>query len=656
MGIAGEQFVNGHQGSVVAFGKVTGIQTNGGNYSQTWADETIIYAGTNAVKLTSVKPSAPNPIVEVLAVVNAHASNGTVFVRPNYFTADVFGPSSVVDNAIARFDGTTGKLIQTGGITIADGATGTLAGTNSGDVTLAGTPAYLTIANQVITRNQVSLTAASAHVTGTLPVANGGTGQTALSSIDAADLGSGDAADNYVLTADGSGGAAWEAASGGGGSSITGTGFAYVRSGGNNSTAVIGNPSLPYLTAQAAWNAGARKFELGAGSYSISHTSTSGTTPEEFVFVQGIGKEFCSLSITWDAPDGTPGTSSGAFQQTGGNGEQPSKLNLQSDSTVALSLSLSSGDGGAGGNGDAGTSEVPGGNGSDGGTGGNSPEFKLSYCYLASFSCVAGLGGEGGTGGIDNGAGAGSDGLDGAVGTIIGGRFEWCDVTSTYAPDSQDIFYASTVEGVGRLVFDGNKGDITVAGGGDSWSINSGSVTLADLYIASGQGKIIGRKSSGSGSFEECVISDFIQVAATASNITDTIGAATPPDISGMSFAIASNEKVSAIFRGFWATNTSGSGFKYSFTGPASTTAIQIGDFSLTSATAGRTEAGMTAFNTVATQGGATLLNSAMPIMIQIFVHNGGSPGTVQLKLGGEVAGSTFTLYRGFTMQVLRIP
>jgi hypothetical protein len=54
-------------------------------------------------------------------------------------------------------------------------------------------------------------------VTGTLPVANGGTGVTALSSLDAADLGSGAATDGYVLTADGAGGAAWESVSGGGG-------------------------------------------------------------------------------------------------------------------------------------------------------------------------------------------------------------------------------------------------------------------------------------------------------------------------------------------------------------------------------------------------------------------------------------------------------
>jgi len=56
-------------------------------------------------------------------------------------------------------------------------------------------------------------------VSGTLPVANGGTGVTALSSLNAADLGSNngvsDATDGYVLTADGTGGVAWEAATGG---------------------------------------------------------------------------------------------------------------------------------------------------------------------------------------------------------------------------------------------------------------------------------------------------------------------------------------------------------------------------------------------------------------------------------------------------------
>ena len=46
---------------------------------------------------------------------------------------------------------------------------------NSTDVTLAGTPDYLTISDQEITLNQIDL---AADVTGTLPVSNGGTGAT----------------------------------------------------------------------------------------------------------------------------------------------------------------------------------------------------------------------------------------------------------------------------------------------------------------------------------------------------------------------------------------------------------------------------------------------------------------------------------------------
>ncbi len=55
-----------------------------------------------------------------------------------------------------------------------------ISGTNTGDVTLAGSYDYITISNQVITRNQVNLTT---DVTGTLPVANGGTGATSLNNL-----------------------------------------------------------------------------------------------------------------------------------------------------------------------------------------------------------------------------------------------------------------------------------------------------------------------------------------------------------------------------------------------------------------------------------------------------------------------------------------
>jgi hypothetical protein len=87
----------------------------------------------------------------------------------------VTGPGSSTDNAIVRWNGTGGTSIQDSGVTIADGTTLalsgslTLSGSNTGDVTLAGTPNYITISSQVITRALINL---ASHVTGDLPYAN----------------------------------------------------------------------------------------------------------------------------------------------------------------------------------------------------------------------------------------------------------------------------------------------------------------------------------------------------------------------------------------------------------------------------------------------------------------------------------------------------
>jgi hypothetical protein len=56
-----------------------------------------------------------------------------------------------------------------GTIAFTSDITGTNSGTNTGDVTLAGTPNYITIVGQVITRALIDLTT---HVTGLLPFAN----------------------------------------------------------------------------------------------------------------------------------------------------------------------------------------------------------------------------------------------------------------------------------------------------------------------------------------------------------------------------------------------------------------------------------------------------------------------------------------------------
>jgi hypothetical protein len=102
--------------------------------------------------------STLGPTIEVL-------SDGGIVINvatPVSGTGDVTGSSSSADNQIVRFNGISGRIIQNSGITIADGVSGALSGTNTGDVTI-GTANGLSIAGQAL-----SLGTASASTTGAL--------------------------------------------------------------------------------------------------------------------------------------------------------------------------------------------------------------------------------------------------------------------------------------------------------------------------------------------------------------------------------------------------------------------------------------------------------------------------------------------------------
>lgn len=170
----------------------------------------------------------------------------------------VDGPASATDNAIARFDSTTGKLIQNSGVTVSDGdvvsATG-FVGPLTGAVTgnadtatalaanptdcAAGTKATAIDASGNLTCSAVSMTA---DVSGTLPVANGGTGAATLTANNVI-LGNGTSAvqtvapgtSGNVLTSNGT---TWtSAAPSGGGAPV----FAIVN---GNAGATVGNNQI----------------------------------------------------------------------------------------------------------------------------------------------------------------------------------------------------------------------------------------------------------------------------------------------------------------------------------------------------------------------------------------------------------------------------
>jgi hypothetical protein len=86
-------------------------------------------------------------------------------------TGDVVGPASATDNAIVRFDGTTGKLIQNSAATIAD-TTGDITAGKYNGLTVSTSTGTLTVANgsSLITSGANSITLTSTGATNvTLP-------------------------------------------------------------------------------------------------------------------------------------------------------------------------------------------------------------------------------------------------------------------------------------------------------------------------------------------------------------------------------------------------------------------------------------------------------------------------------------------------------
>ena len=181
-------------GYILAFGKLRGIQTNGGNYSESWVDGDIIYAGSSG-GLTKTMPAAPNVKTTVAIVINAHASNGTLFVRPTYGSNlgedELVQLSGLAGGDVLSYDATDGrfenKTLADAGIYASSNPAGYT--TNTGTVTSVGgtgTVNGITLTGTVTSSGNLTLggtlsgVSLTTQVTGTLPVANGGTGITSF--------------------------------------------------------------------------------------------------------------------------------------------------------------------------------------------------------------------------------------------------------------------------------------------------------------------------------------------------------------------------------------------------------------------------------------------------------------------------------------------
>lgn len=112
MGVATESIALNGWGYVTWFGLVRGIDTTGG--AEAWVDGQILYYDPTAPGgLTKNLPAASNPKIQMAAVVYAHASNGSLFIRPAFggelgqYEGDVQITSPAAYNLLQRNAGNT---------------------------------------------------------------------------------------------------------------------------------------------------------------------------------------------------------------------------------------------------------------------------------------------------------------------------------------------------------------------------------------------------------------------------------------------------------------------------------------------------------------------------------------------------------------------
>lgn len=144
--------------SVAAAGTVTGSNLSGTNTGDQSLFSTIAVSGQSNV----VADAASDTLTLVAGTnvtITTNAATDTITINSTASgTGDVVGPASATDNAVVRFDTTTGKLVQNSVVTIAD---------TSGNIAGAGTIASAEITSSSLTASRLLVSGALKEIQST---------------------------------------------------------------------------------------------------------------------------------------------------------------------------------------------------------------------------------------------------------------------------------------------------------------------------------------------------------------------------------------------------------------------------------------------------------------------------------------------------------
>lgn len=104
LGVTNQSIANGAKGVVSVWGNVRNLNTTGG--AENWSMGDILYVSpTQAGAFTNIKPTAPNNVVPVAAVLSISATIGEIFVRPTIEQQKSYGKFfRSADQAVAEIN------------------------------------------------------------------------------------------------------------------------------------------------------------------------------------------------------------------------------------------------------------------------------------------------------------------------------------------------------------------------------------------------------------------------------------------------------------------------------------------------------------------------------------------------------------------------